>query len=271
MTLDATSSTNPTDGTIVSYDWDVEGDGTFESSSASGLLSHLYSQRGTFSPRVRVTDNYGRSGVAVASQPVEVRLAPPPGPLGVSLNAGARYTNDPEVIISAVWPNLATEMVMSNDGGFGSAQTREVSPRTKWRLDSSGPERLPKTIYVRFVGGESGLETYQDDIILDETDPVVKSTSATVAGGGASASVRTLAATSGKKRRGKRKVILRTRAKDRTSGVSKIQVGKRKSKKLKKRKYRRKLKLRTSSRKLWVRVIDRAGNRSRWKRVKVKR
>ncbi len=271
VSLDATSSLDHADGSIVSYAWDAEGDGTFESTSATGVTRHSYDRRGTFEATVRVTNDSGKT--AVASRSVEVRLAPPPGPLGVSLNAGARYTNDPDVKISAVWPMLATGALVSNDGGFASAKSRAVAPKISWKLDSSGPERLPKTIYVRFVGGASGLETYQDDIILDETDPVLKSGSASLAGGSFSSSAistRSIASTSGKKR-GKSKVILRTKAKDRTSGVRKIQVGTRKSKKLKKLNYRKKLKLKTASRKLWVRVFDRAGNSSRWKRVKVKR
>src|SRR4051812_47835807 len=106
------------------------------------------------------------------------------------MNGGAVFTNDPEVTINAVSPRFATGMVIPNDGGFASPLVVPVAESVAWRLDSSGPERLPKVVYVRLEGGESGGEaygfgTYTDDIVLDETSPRVQA--ATLAGSGAGA------------------------------------------------------------------------------------
>jgi hypothetical protein len=57
---------------------------------------------------------------------------------------------------------------VSNDGGFRTASVIDVSASIPWRLATSGPERLPKTIYVRFDGS---AQTFNDDILLDETQP----------------------------------------------------------------------------------------------------
>jgi len=53
------TGTDP-DGTIVLYQWDFDGDGTFDYSSAtSGITTHAYSNVGIYNPVFRVTDNDG--------------------------------------------------------------------------------------------------------------------------------------------------------------------------------------------------------------------
>lgn len=52
------------DGTIVLWEWDFNGDGTYDFSSASsGTTSFSYTQAGIFAPVLRVTDNEGKVGV----------------------------------------------------------------------------------------------------------------------------------------------------------------------------------------------------------------
>ena len=116
--------------------------------------------------------------------------------VGVSINDGAQYTNDPDVTVFAVWPGFASDALVSNDGGFKTAVNFPVAEKIPWKLDSSGPERLPKTIYVRFTAGTQVSETYQDDIILDQTPPKVLSASLSSGGSAASAWARMCAAIS---------------------------------------------------------------------------
>lgn len=59
ITLDASGTTD--DGIIVLYEWDIDDNGTYEYSSASSTQSHIYSQPGTYTIRLRVTDDYGRT------------------------------------------------------------------------------------------------------------------------------------------------------------------------------------------------------------------
>jgi len=61
--LDGSASYDP-DGTIVLYEWDFDGDGTYDWSSAStGIATHVYSglSIGSYNIALRVTDNLGRS------------------------------------------------------------------------------------------------------------------------------------------------------------------------------------------------------------------
>ena len=57
----------------------------------------------------------------------------------------------------------------------GAATDDRTQPEIDWALDSSGPERLPKTVYVRFQIGPLTSDNFTDDIILDERPPVVNS------------------------------------------------------------------------------------------------
>ncbi|MBI1797464.1 MAG: carboxypeptidase regulatory-like domain-containing protein [Candidatus Eisenbacteria bacterium] len=56
------------DGTIVRYEWDFENDGVWDySSPATGTTSHAYPAPGTYTAKLRVTDNRGATGLAVTT------------------------------------------------------------------------------------------------------------------------------------------------------------------------------------------------------------
>jgi len=55
-----TGSGSDPDGTIAQYEWDFEGDGTYDwSSSTTGDVTHTYNSAGIFNATFRVTDNDG--------------------------------------------------------------------------------------------------------------------------------------------------------------------------------------------------------------------
>jgi 6-phosphogluconolactonase (cycloisomerase 2 family) len=187
--------------------------------------------------------------------------APPPGPTGVSINDGARYTNNRHVDVSVVWPVGAAALSIANDGGFKVAQTISVAKSVPWKLDSSGPERLPKTIYVRFG---TSTQTFTDDIILDQTKPTVGSASIERSGATSTSAAVAQAATSQS-----RTYRVRIGARDATSGVAKVQFAE-----LSKRhpsapsKFKRVSRFRGTHRPKYVRVQDRAGNYSGWRAIR---
>ena len=172
LTFDASASTDAFDQPVSTYAWDLDGNGTFEvADSPAPAITHVPSTVGTVTVTVRVTDARGRT--ATAQKSIDVRLTPPSGRVGVTINNGDRYTNDPDVQISTVWPRYVQDLVLANDGGFGAALAHPIEATVGWHLDSDGAERLPKTVYIRFEGGTAGPETYQDDIILDQTAPTL--------------------------------------------------------------------------------------------------
>ena len=246
VTFDASASRDPLDGTIVEHRWDLDGDGSFElDTDGTPTATHAYSEPGFVDARVRVTNEVGTS--ATASVRVEVRRAPPAGELGVSINDGARFTNRLRVTVSAVWPRFATALRISNDGGFREAQSFPVAPEVAWTLDPNDSERVPRIIYVRFAGGGSGPETSHDARVRARTRPAVPA-----------ARVLDPSPPSFK---------LKLRAADGVSGVLYAQTAVATRDPDAAMRYRSTLRVRGSKRPRWVRVRDRAGNWSPWRRV----
>jgi len=192
---------------------------------------------------------------------------------GVTINDGAEFTNSKDVTISVVAPAGSVKVILSNDGGFGSSQTFDLVDATAdiaWKLVASRDERLPKTVYVKWVS-RFGNETTAvgDDIILDTTIPVLSNVSA--AANTAPASAVKIAAV--KKPTGAKIVV---KARDANSGVGTIEIKSKKNGKTTTVIYSKPtaasqiVLVKTTSKTLYVRVLDRAANASPWKTVTVK-
>ena len=255
VTFDGSASADDAH-TIARYEWDLDGDGSYEvDGGATSTAGRSYASAQTVNVGLRVTDSTGLTGES--RQDLRVNALPPLGSqFGVSINRGAQYTRSANVTVTANFPASTTSLLFSNDGGFFTPQTFTPAREVKWKLDSSGPERLPKTIYVRFLIGNFPSETFQDDIILDERPPVVsQSTLVPQRPGVASASAL-------------RRWTLRVRARDSNSGVAGVQITANKRKPGRLLRYRRTMRVRSPVRPRFVRARDKAGNNSRWKRVR---
>jgi hypothetical protein len=77
VVLDASGSSDP-DGAVVLYQWDLDGNGSFETDTgATPSATRTYPNAGTIQVKLRVTDNDG--GVATTTLPVVVTVAAPGG------------------------------------------------------------------------------------------------------------------------------------------------------------------------------------------------
>ncbi len=95
-------------------------------------------------------------------------------PVGITIRRGALFTNNPVVPLTLFPPSGTTKVLVSNDGGFEDSSEFGVTSTLSWTLSSSGMERLPKTVYVRFAGTDiNPSQSFTDDIILDQTRPTV--------------------------------------------------------------------------------------------------
>jgi hypothetical protein len=188
-----------------------------------------------------VTGPYGKS-----SLPYDPWTRSDGRPLGVTINGSARYTNDPDVILTIRHPPGAYAIMISNDGGFSAQDTRSPrdSERYRFRLSSPEPDRLPRTVYVRF--GLDPTRTFTDDIVLDRRRPKVLR-------------ARLSRAPSGRAR-------ISLKGHDSISGVRSAQFARVRRAPWAAIEFHERLMLRRSPR--WVRIRDRAGNVSVWKRVR---
>ena len=240
------AASSPGGAAISTYEWDLDGDGSYErNTGADPTVATTYGAPLDVTVGLRITDAAGRSGTEEVA--LSITPAPLPGTPGISINDGDRFTNNRHVTLTARWPKYATSMLVSNDGGFDGAEPRELRAHPKWKLASSGRERLPTTVYVRFAGGLAGNETYQDDIVLDLTDPVLVSASA--------------------ERAAERHFKVRVRARDGISGVRSVQLARSKRHPGRAHRFARTVSVTAAKAPLFARVIDGAGNLSGWERL----
>lgn len=136
--LDGSGSTDP-DGNIVKYEWDWEGDGTWDISGATNAQVKTYSVVGTFNASLRVTDNEGLTdttsvtitvnagggGNQVPTANLSVSPSAGTAPLTVSFDAGG--SNDPDGTI------------VEYKFFFGNGQTQTTtSPTAQYTFDIPG-------------------------------------------------------------------------------------------------------------------------------------
>ena len=112
ITFDGSSSSDR-DGSIQTYEWDFDGDGTTDVTRTVPLATHTYSNQGTFAVSLTVTDDDGTSDIL--TETIEVRTEPlftEPLP---GFNSPPQNTGD-------LGPNLYEDV--SGDGdGLDPAQT----------------------------------------------------------------------------------------------------------------------------------------------------
>ena len=208
---------------------------------------------GTYPYRLVIEDENGvRSTETTGTFAVSGTPAPPEGQAGVSINRGEVFTADPNVTLNVVWPAGTQSVLVANDGSL-DGEVIPVAGEIEWTLASSGSERLPKTVYLRFLGrGGIALGTVTDDIVLDQQAPTVDA-------------ARLLSDS------GRSVHRVRLDASDRGSGLDRVEISSRKKRPrvtVSRSEFRQlsgsALTVRSAKRPRWYRVSDRAGNWSVW-------
>ena len=180
VTFDGSSSSD--DESVVKYEWDLDGDGTFETNSAANpTTTRTYTQPATITVRLKVTDNRGVSDVSTRSLTIQPR---PPvvkdttAPKVRILTSTARMTRKGLVAVKVSCPR--TERLCSGRlalrslgaraatlGGkalrIGGGQTttlRVKLAKSKQRLvRRNGSIRALATARVRDAAGNAGTAT----------------------------------------------------------------------------------------------------------------
>src|SRR4051812_42706578 len=139
--VSSTATASGTNATITNYQWDYDGDGNFDETTAAPSASHAYAEPGTFQAKVRVTDSNGKTNDA--TQPVVIFSRTPtatftatPGAVDknvdVTLDAGTSVDHDGS-IVSYEWDLGAGFLPPSADPvlhtSWASAGTKTVKVR----------------------------------------------------------------------------------------------------------------------------------------------
>jgi PKD repeat protein/fibronectin type 3 domain-containing protein len=159
VTFDASGSTHGRpDRAIVQYEWDFDGDGTYDFTSDNPTTTHAYPAFGTYTAALRVTDNNvpaktdTATRVVVVDQGNQPPVAIPGGPYNVMEGSGvtldARGSTDPnagcgDTIVEWKWD-------LDNDGEFddGAGEQLELTPQAMRSLGlGDGP--VERTIRLR--------------------------------------------------------------------------------------------------------------------------
>ncbi len=135
VTLDGSASSD--DGSIQRYEWDLDGDGTFErDGGTTPSISTTYAALGTRSVRLRVTDDRGATGVANVQLRVHRAptaafvVAPSPAIVGEQVKLDGSSSNDDGTIARYEW-DLDGNGTFETDGGSSpTTTTRFASPAT---------------------------------------------------------------------------------------------------------------------------------------------
>jgi len=168
LTVQFTDRSDPGDGTITSWSWDL-GDGR---RSTTQHPSHVYQSPGTYRAELRVE---GTSGSADWSASEMIAVQPPPAPPAVesfSVNQGAVSTDTRIVTLNSACTGDPTELRASENSNFSGASWQGYAPSTSFVLSSgSGTKRV--YFKVKNVDGESSTvsDTIQFSPIV--TTPVL--------------------------------------------------------------------------------------------------
>lgn len=212
-------------------------------------------------------------------------------PESVSINDAAEFTASTSVSVTIVGPGArkesmgaATRAELSNDGGFKSSKFFDLvnsKAVVDWELDASRTGMFSKIVYVRFwncYGAATFGGAITDDIILDNTKPVLSSVQAAASSARAKVQLSRIVELNSRQT----SVRLVVRGSDSISGVGSVEVraSSRKSPIVidlggnapttsKAQTVSKSVLLSTTLKKFQVRLVDRAGNTSAWRAIAV--
>jgi len=172
INFSSTGSTDP-DGSIVLYEWDFEGDGTYDwSDAASGSTSHEYDTPGTYNPVLRVTDNAALTdtdalAITVLGRPTVEIIAPLAGSEHYKSNVGfeAAAVDADGTIVSYEWDfdgdDTYDVLVTSSETVYSYATTGTYTAKVRV-TDSDGYTATADVTFDIVEVGPSGLTVSTD-------------------------------------------------------------------------------------------------------------
>ena len=164
VTFDPAGSSDPDPtGSIVSYGWDFDGDGTIDQTSATGApVVHSYTDFGQYTARVTVTDDQGAATSATVV--IDVHNDPPTAALSISpatALTGVPVTLSADGSLDADGPIAKYEWDLDGNGTF------ETNSGTTATVVRSFPNRMRVTVKVRVTDGDGATAIAAGALAVD--------------------------------------------------------------------------------------------------------
>jgi N,N-dimethylformamidase beta subunit-like, C-terminal/Concanavalin A-like lectin/glucanases superfamily/PKD domain len=174
VTFDASASKDP-DGSIVKYEWDLDGNGSYETDSGSNpAASRSFPSEGTFTVGLRVTDNL--TGIDTTTRTIKVGAQPPspsftispnPAVVGIPVHFDASASSDADgSIVKYEWDldgngsyETDTGTTPAADRAYETPGTFEVGLRVTDNSGMAVATKLPLTV------NSGGVSNYGDTVL----------------------------------------------------------------------------------------------------------
>jgi PKD repeat protein len=164
VTFDASGSSDP-DGSVVKYEWDLDGNGTYETNTGSTpTVSQSYTAPGERTVGVKVTDNQGAVGTATVG--VRVQDQPPlpsfsatpnPASTGTPIAFDASGSKDPDgSVVKYEWDLDGNGTYETNTGSTPTVKQSYPTPGERTiglRVTDNNGETTTTSRTVNVVGG----------------------------------------------------------------------------------------------------------------------
>jgi len=171
--FDGSRSSDPDPGDSITYDWDLNGDGTF-GDSASPTPQHTFTAVGTYTARLRVTDNHGASSLAAVvvtagNTPPLASINTPPPSTGwkvgdvITFSGGAVDEQDGDLPASALTWSLVLQHCPSTCHAHPVQTFAGVSSGSFTTPDHEYPSYLELQLTATDSGGLQDTETLRLD------------------------------------------------------------------------------------------------------------
>ncbi|HSS42857.1 MAG TPA: N,N-dimethylformamidase beta subunit family domain-containing protein [Solirubrobacterales bacterium] len=168
------SASKDTDGSIAKYEWDLDGNGTYEVSGTSSSTTRKYTSDATIDVRLRVTDNKGATDVSVKTLTVignqfpvpDFTATPNPVIQGLTVSLNGSVSKDPDGTIAKYeWDRDGNGTFETNTGTTSSTTFAYATPGTyqvKLRVTDNGGKQATKEIPVTV--SVAGVSSYSDAV-----------------------------------------------------------------------------------------------------------
>ena len=183
--LDGSASTSAAGFTLVAWDWDCDGDGTFEVAGSSPSSTCVWVDEGTFPASLRVTDSRGITATATASVGI-ANVAPAiTSPSTGAAGEGAPWT----YVATAADPGVADVLTWTLSPGAPAGMTLSPGGEIAWipgwtdvgiaaftlTVDDGdgGSDSATVVVVVAFLDadGDGMPDTWETSVALDPADP----------------------------------------------------------------------------------------------------